>query len=68
MKSDGIEIFTIGFALPSDQGAAAREVLTNCASPDTAMTKHFYDAADGDELRKAFQDIVRNIERLALIQ
>lgn len=68
MKADGIEVFTIGFALPSSQSAASRLILSNCASPDTALTKHFYDAATGDELKKAFQDIVRNIERLALIR
>ena len=66
MRKDGIEIFTIGFALPSREGAAAREVLQDCASPDTPLTKHFYEAATGDELKKVFGDIVRNIERLAL--
>ena len=65
MKNDGIEIFTIGFAVTN---ATARTTLSNCASPDTALTKHFYEAATGEELKRAFQDIVRNIERLALIQ
>ncbi|MCO5155253.1 MAG: pilus assembly protein [Aquamicrobium sp.] len=68
MKKDGIEIFTIGFALPSGESAAARKVLADCASPDTPLTKHFYDAATGEELKTAFKDIVRNIERLALIR
>lgn len=68
MKQDGIEVFTIGFALPASQSSEARKVLKDCASPDTALTKHFYDAATGDELRKAFNDIVRNIEQLALIR
>lgn len=68
MKQDGIEVFTIGFALPSKEGAAARKILEDCASPDTPLTKHFYDAATGDQLKKAFQDIVRNIERLALVR
>lgn len=68
MKQDGIEIFTIGFALPASESAGARRILQDCASPDTALTRHFYDAATGDELKKAFQDIVRNIERLALIR
>ena len=67
MKRDGIEVFTIGFALPSSESAAARQVLQNCASPDTPLTRHFYDAATGDELKKAFREIVHNIERLALI-
>lgn len=65
MKADGIEVFTIGFALTN---SAARTTMSNCASPDTALTRHFYDAATGEELKKAFQDIVRNIERLTLIR
>ena len=68
MKRDGIEVFTIGFALSASESAASRKTLKNCASPDTALTKHFYDAATGDELKRAFRDIVRNIERLALIR
>lgn len=66
MKNDGIEIFTVGFAL--QKSGAARTTMSNCASPDTPLTKHFYDAATGDELKTAFRDIVRNIERLALIR
>lgn len=66
MKNDGIEIFTVGFAL--QKSGAARTTMSNCASPDTPLTKHFYDAATGDELKAAFRDIVRNIERLALIR
>lgn len=68
MKNDGIEVFTIGFDLPASESASARKILKDCASPDTSLTKHFYDAATGDELKKAFQAIVRNIERLALIR
>lgn len=68
MKRDGIEVFTIGFALSTSESAVSRKTLKNCASPDTALTRHFYDAASGAELKKAFQDIVRNIERLALIR
>lgn len=63
MKSDGIEVFTIGFALTN---STAKSTLKDCATPDTGVTKHFYDAATGDELRQAFNEIVRNIERLAL--
>ncbi len=68
MKQDGIEVFTIGFALPSGESSSARKVLKDCASPDTPLTRHFYDAATGDALKTAFSDIVRNIERLALIK
>jgi len=66
MKKDGIEIFTIGFALPKNEEDTAWDVLRNCASPDTHLTKHFYSAATGDDLKKAFLEIARNIEQLAL--
>ncbi|WP_366140276.1 pilus assembly protein TadG-related protein [uncultured Mesorhizobium sp.] len=63
MRDQGIEIFTIGFALTE---ANAKSTLQACASPDTASTKHFYQAASGAELDAAFQTIVRNIDNLAL--
>lgn len=68
MKQDGIEVFTIGFALPASESSAARNVLRNCASPDTGSTRHFFDTSTGEELNRAFTEIARNIERLALTQ
>ena len=65
MKADGIEIFTIGFKLPN---AAARNVMKNCASPDTGTLKHYYETSSGTELNDAFMTIARNIEALALTQ
>lgn len=66
MKQDGIEIFTIGFALPASESSAARSVLRNCASPDSSAIRHFHEASNGEELDATFREIVANVERLAL--
>jgi hypothetical protein len=63
MKDDGIEIFSIGFKLNSND---ARNVLKNCASPDTGSLKRYYETSTGDELNQAFLTIARNIEALVL--
>ncbi len=63
MRDQGIEVFTIGFALSE---ANAESTLQSCATPDTGSVKHFYQAATGAELDAAFQSIAANIERLAL--
>lgn len=65
MKADGIEIFTIGFKLNSNN---ARNVMKNCASKDTGVLKHYFETSSGDELNDAFMTIARNIEALALTQ
>lgn len=65
MKREKIEIYTIGFML---HDANAKSVLRNCASPDTQSVKHYYEAADGGELDAAYQNIIRNVERLAVIK
>lgn len=63
MRHQGIEVFTIGFALNESNAVST---LQTCASPDTGSIKHFYQAANGTELDAAFQTIAANIERLAL--
>jgi hypothetical protein len=68
MKHDEIEVYTIGFALPSDEASSARGVLENCASPDRPGVKHFFDVSTGPELDQAFQEIIANTERLVLTQ
>lgn len=65
MKSDGIEIFTIGFDLGTGE-TAAKKVLKNCATKDTSGVKHYHEASTGQDLDDAFQAIVRNMERVAL--
>lgn len=62
MKRQGIEIFTIGFMLNN----SAKQVMRNCASPDTGAMRHYYEASTGAELDLAFRSIAGNIERLAL--
>ncbi|WP_352574605.1 VWA domain-containing protein [Mesorhizobium sp. M0019] len=63
MRDKGIEVFTIGFDLNETN---AKATLQDCASPDTAKIKHFYQAANGTELNQAFQDIARNVEMLTV--
>lgn len=62
MKRQGIEIFTIGFMLNN----TAKQVMRNCATPDSGSTQHYYEASTGAELDAAFRSIAGNIERLAL--
>lgn len=63
MKKDGIEIFTIGFKLTSNE---AKNVMKKCASPDTGSLKRYYETSSGAELNDAFMTIARNIEALVL--
>lgn len=59
MKEDGIEIYTVGFALNQN---SAIETLRQCASdPGKA-----YLAADGDGLKTAFRDIAIRLSPLHL--
>ena len=71
MKTDGIEVFTIGFALDErgmsrDEREQAKSVLRNCSSPDTSSIQHFFEASTGEELDAAFRSIIANTERLAI--
>lgn len=71
MKADGIEIFTIGFdldnrSIPAQDRRDAKAVLNACASDDTSIIKHYFEAATGPELDAAFQEIISNTERLFL--
>lgn len=74
MKTDGIEIFTIGFDLDDKDMSAterdqAKAVLKDCSSKDTSAAKrHFFDVSTGAELDDAFQEIIRNTEKVALTQ
>ncbi|RWC24556.1 TadE/TadG family type IV pilus assembly protein [Mesorhizobium sp.] len=74
MKNDGIEIFTIGFDLDDKDMSAterdqAKAVLKDCSSKDASADKrHFFDVSTGAELDEAFQEIIRNTEKVALTQ
>lgn len=71
MKADGIQVFTIGFdlnnkSMNATERTQAKSVLQNCASPDMAGVTHYFEASTGADLDKAFQEIIRNTERVAL--
>lgn len=66
MKKDGVQVFTIGFALPADEKGEARKVLKTCASPDTGGLRHFFDVSTGPELVETFRAIIRNVEALTV--
>jgi hypothetical protein len=51
MKEEGIEVWTVGFAV--GQYSLAAQTLKTCASDETK----YYNAEDGDELQNAFTDI-----------
>ncbi|KRB16437.1 hypothetical protein ASD99_08715 [Mesorhizobium sp. Root695] len=74
MKNDGIEIFTIGFDLNNKDMSAterdqAKAVLKGCSSKDASAAKrHFFEVSTGAELNDAFQEIIRNTEKVALTQ
>lgn len=59
MKKRGIEVFTVGFDLPS---TAAAETLASCAS-NASMA---YTVATGEQLRAAFRDIAIRTTELHL--
>jgi hypothetical protein len=42
--------------------------MSRCASPDKGSTRHYFEAANGEELDAAFKEVARNIERLAIIE
>ncbi|MBZ9994828.1 TadE/TadG family type IV pilus assembly protein [Mesorhizobium sp. BH1-1-4] len=74
MKNDGIEIFTIGFDLnDKDMSATERDqakaVLKGCSSKDaSAAERHYFEVSTGAELDNAFQEIIRNTEKVVLTQ
>jgi Flp pilus assembly protein TadG len=63
MKADGIQIYTIAFAAPTNAAALMRK----CASPDTAETQYFYDADNSAELDAAFEAIAKDITGVTLV-
>lgn len=66
MKADGIEIYTIAFALNNNaEGNATREMFRTCA---TDRNTHFFSAATGADLNNAFVTIAAELIRLRLSQ
>jgi Flp pilus assembly protein TadG len=60
MKANGIEVYTVGFALGGN--ATAIGTLSNCATD----ADHFYNSTTGDDLKAAFRDIALKISTLYL--
>lgn len=64
MKADGIEIYTIAFALNNNtEGDATREMFRTCS---TDRNTHFFSAANGAELNDAFVTIASELIDLRL--
>jgi len=65
MRESGIEIFSVGFGLQSND-ANAKQTMKDCASPDNGGIKHYYETSTGAQLISAFKEIAGNIEGLVL--
>ena len=63
-KKDGIEIYTVAFALDNNaEGNKTRDMFRGCASdPNT----HFFSVADGNALKAAFRSIASDLVDLHL--
>jgi Flp pilus assembly protein TadG len=59
MKAKSITVYTVGFDLDSNN---AKNMLKSCAT----SSDHYYDAANGDQLKAAFRDIALKISKLRL--
>ena len=70
IKDRGIKLYTIGFDLKNAGGAGyeaeAVKMLSECASTPKGSEQTFYNAENGDDLKKAFDDIARRIQSLTL--
>ena len=66
MKRDGIEIYTITFAIGSGaEGNATREMFRTCA---TDRTTHFFETQNSNDLRLAFSTIAADLVDVHLQQ
>jgi Flp pilus assembly protein TadG len=64
MKAEGIEIYTIAFALSNNsRGDRTRDMFRACA---TDRNTHFFSAADGNDLNEAFVTIASELVNLRL--
>ena len=63
MKSGKVKVFTINFA----GGTAAKSLMQDCASPNTADAQFFFNATDAAELENAFKAIAKGITSLRLV-
>lgn len=58
MKADGIEIYTITFAIKGNAAASTREMFRTCA---TNRNTHFFETKDPADLRAAFTTIAADL-------
>jgi hypothetical protein len=59
MKSEGIEIYTITFAISNNaEGDATREMFRRCA---TDRNTHFFETRQASDLRAAFTTIAADL-------
>jgi Flp pilus assembly protein TadG len=70
IKDRGIKVYTIGFDLKNagnaTQQTEVKRMLTDCASTPVGSEQTFYNAENGDDLKKAFDDIAARIQTLRL--
>jgi Flp pilus assembly protein TadG len=68
IKDRGIKVYTIGFDLKNagnaTQQTEVKRMLTDCASTPVGSEQTFYNAENGDDLKKAFDDIAARIQTL----
>ncbi len=62
MRSRGIIIYSVAFAAPP----SAQAILQSCATPDEGDEQHYYNAANGEQLKQAFTDIANSIQMLRI--
>ncbi len=61
IKTDGIQIFTVGYQLPGS-ASATNTMLENCASNPA----YSFDASNAQQLKKAFEDIGASLKNVRL--
>jgi Flp pilus assembly protein TadG len=70
IKDRGVKLYTIGFDLKNAGGAGyeaeAIKMLSECASKPVGSEQTFYNADNGADLKKAFDDIAARIQTLRL--
>ena len=62
MKNKGIVVYAVAFEAP----ASAQVILQSCATPDTNGIQHYYNAANGNQLKTAFTNIAKSIQTLRI--
>jgi Flp pilus assembly protein TadG len=62
MKAKNIEVYTVGFKLPS--ASAAKTMLASCATD----ASHFKDASSSEDLKAAFKEIGKRIKSQAAME